>query len=108
MTKPDIIEIMARASYERDLSPYGAPWSHVDKGSKAAFLADMRAAISELRGAGYMVAPVEPTEVMLSNGAASLDYPSVFMGGPSKQNQRAAERAYRAMIQAAQAPHDEA
>lgn len=49
---------------------------------------------------GYVEVPVEPTPEMIRAGAASLDYPSVYMGGPSHQNQRNAPRSYRAMLSA--------
>jgi hypothetical protein len=52
----------------------------------------------------WKLVPVEPSEEMVSWGAASLDHPSVFMGGPSRQNQKRAADAYRAMLAAAPEP----
>lgn len=49
--------------------------------------------------AGFVILPREPDEGMIHTGAASLDYPSVFMGGPSQQNRKKIAQAYRAMVQ---------
>lgn len=55
---------------------------------------------------GFALVPVEPTEAMLRAGGSACDYPSTYMGGPSRQGQKTAEHAYRAMIRAA-APQTE-
>ncbi len=54
--------------------------------------ADVRMALKAIR---------EPTEAMVAHGAASLDHPSTYMGGPSLQSKRKAERVWSAMIDAA-------
>lgn len=42
-----------------------------------------------------------PTEGMIHHGASALDYPSVYMGGPSFASVRSAGRTWRAMVKAA-------
>lgn len=41
--------------------------------------------------------PIDPIEVI----AAVLDYPSVYMGGPSPHARRTAEQVWKALIKAA-------
>lgn len=54
--------------------------------------------------AGWKLVPEEPTERMIAAGAGSLDYPSVFMGGPSHASRRRAPRVWSAMLDAAPPP----
>ena len=62
--------------------------------------AALRLAVPE----GFVVVPREPTDEVIHHMAASLDHPSVFMGGPSERSKRAAAQAYRAMLAAAPTP----
>lgn len=68
-----------------------------------ALIAELRAELtaSPAQPSGFVLVPVEATEAMLEGIAQALDYPSVFMGGPSKLSRRKAELAYAAMIYAA-------
>lgn len=47
-----------------------------------------------------VILPAEATEEIASVGAASLDRPNVFMGGPSPLQKRRAKDAYAAMLSA--------
>lgn len=110
--KPDIIEIMARASYERELSPYGAPWSHVDKGSRRAFLADMRAALTALHEAGFVVVPAERVRDLADCLSDMTEHYVELAGsgdcGSWNPEEEQEVIAARRMIAAAQVPHDKA
>lgn len=62
------------------------------------------ATLHGLREKRLVAVPVEPTEAMIGAGAASNDYPSVFMGGPSHNGRDKARRIWAAMLAAAQEP----
>lgn len=90
---PDPIEIMARAmcisggfSPDDRMPNDGPRWRY--------YVPGIQAALSALHEAGFVVVPVEPTEAMIEAGRwpAEDDGPLAC---------------YRAMIQAAQVPHDE-
>ncbi len=49
---------------------------------------------------GYVFLPIEPTNTTIHTVAAALDHPSIFMGGPSQQNQRMARRLYHILVAA--------
>lgn len=55
-----------------------------------------------------MDVPEKPTEAMIHAGAAALDHPSVYMGGPSKGNMRRAARVWEAMLAACKENANEA
>lgn len=88
----DPVEVMARVmfhvanGYDTDMSPPFNPKSKVGMAWTSA-----AAALSALDAAGFAVVPKEPTEAMLEAGANKYD------GDMNKQ-----ERAYRAMLSAAQ------
>ena len=50
---------------------------------------------------GYKLVPVEPTEEMRRAGAASIMYPTVYMGGPPERTKQTAASAWAAMLAAA-------
>lgn len=60
------------------------------------------AIIAALRAApeGFVLVPVEPTRGMVHGLASALDYPSVYMGGPSESSVRKAKRLYATIISA--------
>lgn len=59
----DVVEVMAVAHFERDGNRWDRP--EMTDADRAAFMADMQAALSALDAAGYAVVPKEPTMAML-------------------------------------------
>ena len=57
----------------------------------------IRAAFPELFDGTAWLAPVALTPAAEATIAASLDHPSVYMGGPSQQNRRNARRLWDAL-----------
>ena len=106
MADETMIERMARAIHSS--FGYGGKWpepgcAQCMETARAALAAHL----SHLKDSGMVIVPVEPTEAMLSYGAASFDSPSVYMGGPSQNGRRKADRIYRAMISALSPPEQE-
>lgn len=54
----------------------------------------------------WVLVPKAPTEAMTHAMAAALDFPSVYMGGPSTGSKRKAATVYAAMLAATPA-HDQ-
>lgn len=67
-------------------------------------VAALDAILATLTAHGLRIVPAEPTEVMVRAGASVIDHPSVFMGGPSRQNLRLTPDVWAAMLSAAGAP----
>ena len=75
---------------------------HINNGDKVA-----DAILSALVGAGFVIIPREATEDVILEGAYALDRPSLYMGGPSRANQRRARECYAVMIDASLEKNDD-
>lgn len=62
MTKSELIEAMARASYERVASVYGGPWDSLRQIDRESLILDMEAALSAIEQAGLVVVHAKPLE----------------------------------------------
>lgn len=46
------------------------------------------------------IVPIEPDEKMIHTAAQTLDYPSAFMGGPSRHNKQLAPKVHASLLSA--------
>lgn len=113
MPSDEIIETMARAHFERGAGPH--IWTLISAGSRKAFVAGVRAALSAAEAAGWVMVPKEPSPAMIAavavrtQPASAEDYDvaaKVLAHLPPTDNPGVADvlgelvRDYRAMIEA--------
>jgi hypothetical protein len=102
VTRDQLIETMARALEPDAWWNADGPLADVADVIRRPSINAATAALTAIEAAGMRVVPVEPTERMIRVGGERVDYPSVYMGGPSHHAKRLAPAVYRAMVLAAQ------